>query len=75
MIFPTHVAGIPCQCEVLEYAPPKESGEFLDPPEPGVFDFVLRDRRGNHAKWLERKLSREVVDALIDQYKEKAVNF
>lgn len=43
------VCGIPAQARVYDYRPPE-------------LDFVLLDRRGYRAKWLERKAMKEGVD-------------
>jgi len=81
MIFDTRVAGIPCQCEVLEYSeglPMRITGWGFgdaDPPEPGEFEYQILDRRGRYARWLEDKLTdddderleREFLDAR-DEY-------
>ena len=61
MIFDTKVAGIPCQCQVTystPYIPANLNGhpDNWTPPEGGDFEFVLLDRRGYKAAWLERKL-------------------
>ena len=63
MIFDTEVAGIPCQCKVLNYCPPRSmmsygpAMEDAVPPEESEFDFVLLDRKGYPATWLEKKLT------------------
>lgn len=62
-VFDTRVAGIPCQCEVTYYAPPREMrvtgtgyGD-ADPPEPEEFEFSLLTTHGDPAPWLETKLT------------------
>lgn len=73
MIFLTYVAGIPCQCEVLEYQPYQPmritgSGYGdAEPPEDEVFEFRLLDLNGYPAAWLEKK----VTDVTICQLKEE----
>ena len=63
MIFPSTVAGIPCQIEVTEYhpgTPMRITGTGFgdaEPPEPRVFEFDVLDRNGRHAPWLEKKLT------------------
>lgn len=62
MIFPTNVQGIPCQCEVISmtaYDPGRTTGpvERCYPPEGGEIEFLILDRQGYHAPWLERKLT------------------
>lgn len=63
MIFPTQVAGIPCQCEVTYYRraePMLVYGMGMGdcfPPEPEEFQFRLLDRKGYPAPWLENKLN------------------
>ena len=51
--FEARVAGIPCGVRVTRYHPPVES----DPGDPGDFDYVLLDRRGRRARWLEKKVT------------------
>lgn len=62
--FPTRVAGIPCLVNVLSvepYRPAKLWGPPEDcyPAEGGECEWELLDRKGHHAPWLERKLTRE----------------
>ena len=71
MIFDTRVAGIPCQCQVLAYSPPRPMcitgsgfGDAL-PPEEEVFEFQLLDTQGKYAPWLERKLTQGDRDRLL----------
>ena len=71
--FPTRVAGIPCQCLVLEYYPESpmsyRMGRWgLTPSEPEQFDFCLLDRKGYPAPWLERKLVKDDYYRLRDEY-------
>ena len=75
-VFESTVAGIPCQIEVTHFyggAPAKLSGppERCEPEEPAEADFVVLDRRGYPAAWLERKLTREdrrrIEQECIDQ--------
>lgn len=63
MRFSTHVAGIPCQCEVTCYYPARPmriTGTGFgdaDPPEPEIFEFEILDRKGRYAPWLEKKMT------------------
>ena len=74
MIFPTHVAGIPCQCEVLEYRPYQPmriTGSGYgdsEPPEDEVFEFRLLDMTGYPAAWLEKKVTDAIVRHLKAEY-------
>ena len=50
-----YACGIPCRVEVLSYQPATahgwyEEGDYEDA------DWILLDRRGRRAEWLERKL-------------------
>jgi hypothetical protein len=58
----TYVAGIPCIIGVTDYeayVPAYISGppEYCYPSEGGYGDYILLDRKGYRAKWLERKLN------------------
>lgn len=71
--FPTKVAGIPCLCDVVYYAPSHEAHiaglpENCYPSEPTEFEFRLLDRRGYKAPWLERKLTDEDEERLLNEY-------
>lgn len=71
MLFDTRVAGIPCQCLVLAYIPPRPmevTGPGMGdayPPEPPEYKYYLLDSNGRRAHWLERKLEdSEVAEKL-----------
>ena len=74
MSFLTRVAGIPCQCEVLEYQPYQPmritgSGYGdADPPEDEVFEFRLLDLKGYPAAWLEKKVTEDIICRLKEEY-------
>lgn len=60
-----YACGIPCQIEVLAYQPATahgwyEEGDYEDA------DWIVLDRRGRRAPWLERKLqaNREELERL-----------
>lgn len=62
MIFPSTIAGIPCQIRVTDYAPGIPTCwdcpmEDADPPEDSIFEFEVLDRRGYAASWLAAKLT------------------
>ncbi|MBY6208728.1 MULTISPECIES: hypothetical protein [Halomonas] len=74
MSFLTHVAGIPCRCEVTHYSKPTPMritgwgfGD-AEPPETGEFEYRILDRRGRHAPWLEAKLVEADDDRLLEEY-------
>lgn len=74
MIFPTRVAGIPCQCEVQSYYPSRPMvitgtgyGD-ADPPEDEEFEFRLLDINGYPAPWLENKLTAAMIQQLKEEY-------
>lgn len=73
MKFDTKVAGIPCQCEVTSYSagtPARVTGPWEDcyPEEPAEFEFRILDRRGRPAAWLEKKVTDEDKDRLLEEY-------
>ena len=41
-----------------------------EPPEPEVFEYLLLDRRGYPARWLEEKLTNDDENRLLTEYKE-----
>lgn len=61
MIFKTRVNNIPCQCRVLfSQRAPKDAL-----PE---FEFMLLDRKGYPAPWLERYVDKRVEFRLYKEY-------
>lgn len=82
MIFETSIQGIRCRCEVTHYAaevPMAITGSGFgdaEPPEPEEFDFCIRgidhDRR---LKGLEDRVTPAVRQKLINEYKEKLLDF
>ncbi len=74
MIFPTQVAGIPCQCEVTYYRraePMLVYGMGMGdcfPPEPEEFQFRLLDRKGYPAPWLEVKLNPDQEERIYEEF-------
>jgi len=57
-----HIDGIPCQIEVTSYSPGAPMvitgwgfGD-AEPEEPEEIEWVVLDRRGRRAEWLERKM-------------------
>jgi hypothetical protein len=42
--------------------------EDADPPEEGEFEFELLDRRGRPALWLDRYVTPEVVERLLEEF-------
>lgn len=76
----THVAGIPCIIGVTDYeayVPAYISGppEYCYPSEGGFGGYILLDRKGYRAKWLERKLNdrieREIQDEIFNHMEGK----
>ena len=71
--FEDRVAGIPCIIAVTDwepYVPAQISGppEHCYPAEGGCGEWIVLDRRGRLAPWLERKLTdreRDRIDALV----------
>lgn len=74
MVFQTEVAGIPCQCEVTQYNPGTDmvitGSGFGDAiaPEHETFEFLLLDRKGYPAPWLENKLNSDDYARLQQEY-------
>ncbi|MGQ0335716.1 hypothetical protein [Halomonas elongata] len=75
MTFHTHIAGIPCLCEVTHYCaslPMLITGTGFgdaEPPEPEEFEYRILDRRGRLAEWLERKVTQEDETRLLAEYR------
>lgn len=75
MIFETRVHNIPCQCEVTGYLkalPMRITGTGFgdcEPPEPEEFEFILLDRKGRPAAWLEKYLTVDDEIRLLEEYK------
>jgi len=62
--FNHRVSGIPCRIEITDYDPgePAVSEGPIDMRSPEVYgfiDFIVCDRNGRHATWIERKLSND----------------
>ena len=74
MIFPTKVNGIPCQCSVIEYTPHIPMQVYgpgmgdAHPPEGETFDYAILDRSGRPALWLEKYLTDDDSDRLLEEY-------
>ena len=75
MRFTTTVSGIPCQCVVTDFTQSKPARitnlpEHSYEEEPTEIEFSLLDRKGYPAKWLERKLTDDDEQRLIQEYLE-----
>lgn len=74
MIFPTKVAGIPCQCKVTHATPIIPMNVYgpgmadADPAEGGEFEYVLLDRRNYPARWLEKKVTPQDEARLFEEF-------
>lgn len=71
MIFDTQVHGIPCQCQVhqfIPYRPASGTSNEAHPPEEAEFSFILLDRKGYKAAWLEKYLKDDDFQRLLDEY-------
>lgn len=73
-VFDSRVAGIPCQIGVLSYerhAPMSAHQAHSDMEYYGFTeaDYVILDRRGNPAPWLQNKVKDEgsILDAIHEQ--------
>lgn len=75
MTFDTHIAGIPCQCQVIrhtDYRPMRITGTGFgdaDPPEQEEFEYEILDRTGHRARWLEAKITEDDGIRLLSEYK------
>lgn len=72
--FESHVRGIPCVVSVTSYCPGSPaiySGPWAGPEEYPEADWILFDRRGYRAEWLEKKLD----DRETERINEEAVEF
>ena len=72
MIFPTTVNGIPCQCKVTSYTPvipgyTTGPPENCYPDEGGEVEFILLDRRGREASWLDRYVTPAVEERIAEE--------
>lgn len=65
LTFDTRVCGIPCQVEVVS-ASRGYAGSYYEPPEAPEIEWILLDRKGYRAEWLERKMT-PTQQAEIDQ--------
>lgn len=74
MRFSTHIAGIPCKCDVTYFSPPvpmKVTGPgYADcsPPEEEIFEYRILDRKGYPAAWLEKKIDLETDARLYEEF-------
>lgn len=63
----TRIQGIPCQVDVLSYAP-YEPGSWHEPASGGEMEFNVYDRRGYRAAWLERKVTEDDEARIFGEY-------
>lgn len=68
-IFDSHIAGIPCQIQVIHYRafePGFYSGPWGDcyPDDPAEIEWRVLDSHGRPASWLERKLGADDRDRI-----------
>ena len=80
MTFDSRVAGIPCQIQVDYYQGGYAARTWGDPSDcyPGEdeeFEFTVLDRRGRPAPWLERKLTDDDHDRLLQEYKDSCSDY
>ena len=67
--FESSVSGIPCKVKVT-YATPYIPESWSGPAEGGDFEFILLDRKGHRAKWLEVKVTAKDAVRLAAEYEE-----
>ena len=74
MQFNTQVNGIPCKCKVLMYEPAIPTRIYspdppdFDMPEPATFKYILLDRKGYRANWLDKYNSSTVAERLLEEF-------
>lgn len=56
--FETTVAGIPCGVHITSYQP-FVPPTWDDPGEPEDVEYIVTDRKGYEAEWLERKMTKD----------------
>lgn len=77
--FDSHIQGIPCQILVIEYEPEIPMRVYgpgmadADPPEEGVFQFEVLDRKGYPAPWLAKKLTSNDENRIQSEYENQFV--
>lgn len=54
--YDVRICGIPAIVEVISYSK-GWGGSWYEPPEPEEVEYVVRDRKGYRADWLEAKMS------------------
>lgn len=78
LIFDYKVAGIPCQIGVLDYeyyppvsTDPRQCHSDLEYYGYSEADYVVLDRRGRPAEWLQRKLvdDSDILTEIHDRFK------
>lgn len=68
--FESRAAGIPCLVQVVSYyggSPAVRSGPMAGPEEYAEADWVLLDRRGRRAEWLEKKLTQKDIERIDEE--------
>lgn len=65
--FNTRINGVPCQVEVAAFYQGRDA-TLTEPPEYPEMDFVLLDRKGRRATWLERYLNKDEEERLLNEY-------
>lgn len=73
MIFDTRIKGIPCQINVTNYV--DTPARTYGPPEdcyPAEFEFeyIVLDRKGYRAEWLEAKIDAETENDIYTDFQE-----
>lgn len=77
--FNSTISGIPCIIRVIhydKYIPASVSGlpEESYPAEGGTSDWIVLDRRGHRARWLEKKLTRNDLDRIDEEVMDRMEN-
>ena len=68
--FDTQVCGIPCTVVIMAYHPYRRavySGDMCGPEEHPSAEWILLDRRGYRAGWLEDKLGCDDIERIDEE--------
>lgn len=71
MTFETRVQGIPCTVVITLYEPGTSrliTSASLEPNDPEELEFVLHDRKGYRARWLEDKLTEADEERIYHEF-------
>ena len=71
----TRISGIPCIVEITSYYPARSGKWFRDgscaAPEYEELEFVVLDRKGYPAPWLERKMDDHDRNRIVEELRKQ----